>query len=89
MSAGMVIVGAGEAGTRAALTLRRQNYSGPVTLLSAENRPPYERPPLARELMYGTGEAAAPRPIVPRGPRRERSRRGRRRTRRGGGRAWP
>jgi len=65
MSAGMVIVGAGEAGTRAALTLRRQNYSGPVTLLSAENRPPYERPPLARELMYGTGEAAAPRPIVP------------------------
>ncbi len=45
---GMVIIGAGEAGTRAALTLRERGYDGPVTLIGAEPHPPYERPPLSK-----------------------------------------
>ena len=35
---GMVIVGAGECGARAALTLREQAYGGPVTLIGAERK---------------------------------------------------
>src|ERR1700722_7532842 len=45
---GMVIVGAGECGARAALTLREQGYPGSVTLIGAEWRHPYERPPLSK-----------------------------------------
>lgn len=58
---GMVIVGAGECGTRAALALREAGYDGPVTLLGAEPHPPYERPPLSKDALAGE---AAPRPIV-------------------------
>jgi len=47
---GMVIVGAGECGARAALTLREQAYGGPVTLIGAERHHPYERPPLSKAL---------------------------------------
>jgi 3-phenylpropionate/trans-cinnamate dioxygenase ferredoxin reductase subunit len=42
-----VVVGAGEAGTRAALALRDAGV-GPVTLVGAEPHPPYERPPLSK-----------------------------------------
>jgi NADPH-dependent 2,4-dienoyl-CoA reductase/sulfur reductase-like enzyme len=42
-NAGMVIVGAGEAGGRAALTLREQGYHGRIVLLGAEQHPPYDR----------------------------------------------
>ena len=51
---GMVIVGAGECGVRAAFTLRELGYLGPVTLLSAEDSLPYERPPLSK----GTGSTS-------------------------------
>ena len=47
---GVVIVGAGECGARAALTLREQAYDGPVTLIGAERHHPYERPPLSKAL---------------------------------------
>lgn len=46
---GMVIVGAGECGARAALTLREAGYPGSVTLLDAEPHDPYERPPLSKD----------------------------------------
>lgn len=46
--AGMVIVGAGECGTRAALTLRQAGWDGAVTLIGAEPEIPYERPPLSK-----------------------------------------
>ena len=49
MAPGMVIVGAGECGTRAALALREAGYDGPVTLIGAEPHPPYERPPLSKD----------------------------------------
>ncbi|AZO04487.1 MULTISPECIES: FAD-dependent oxidoreductase [unclassified Mesorhizobium] len=53
--AGMVIIGAGECGGRAALALRDLGYDGPVTLVGDEPHPPYERPPLSKDAM--TGEA--------------------------------
>lgn len=49
----MVIVGAGECGGRAALTLRTQGYDGPVTLIGDEPHLPYERPPLSKGLTVG------------------------------------
>jgi 3-phenylpropionate/trans-cinnamate dioxygenase ferredoxin reductase subunit len=44
----IVIVGAGECGTRAAFTLRQQGWDGRVILVGAELAPPYERPPLSK-----------------------------------------
>ena len=49
MNAGMVIVGAGECGARAAFALRENGYEGPVTLIGAELHAPYERPPLSKD----------------------------------------
>jgi 3-phenylpropionate/trans-cinnamate dioxygenase ferredoxin reductase subunit len=49
----MVIVGAGECGARAAMTLREEGYRGPVTLIGREPHLPYERPPLSKGLMLG------------------------------------
>ena len=51
MTAGMVIVGAGECGVRAAMALRENGYAGAVTLVGAEIHPPYERPPLSKQMM--------------------------------------
>jgi 3-phenylpropionate/trans-cinnamate dioxygenase ferredoxin reductase subunit len=58
--AGMLIVGAGECGTRAALALREAGYDGPVTLLGAEPHPPYERPPLSKDAIVAASPAAKP-----------------------------
>lgn len=62
MTLGMVIVGAGEAGVRAALTLRRLGYKGPVTLIGEEPQAPYERPPLSKTGL--TDPTPEPRPIA-------------------------
>ncbi|WP_189379518.1 MULTISPECIES: FAD-dependent oxidoreductase [unclassified Mesorhizobium] len=53
----MVIIGAGECGGRAALTLRDLGYEGPVTLVGDEPHLPYERPPLSKEAMTGPAPA--------------------------------
>ena len=50
-NAGMVIVGAGECGVRAAFALREEGFAGPVTLIGAEPHLPYERPPLSKDLL--------------------------------------
>ena len=47
----MVIVGAGECGTRAAFALREAGYNGTVTLIGSEIHLPYERPPLSKTVM--------------------------------------
>ena len=39
---GMVIIGAGECGTRAAFALREAGWAGPVTLIGAEPGLPYD-----------------------------------------------
>ena len=55
---GMVIVGAGECGARAALTLREQGWDGGITLIGEETLPPYERPPLSKSVMVSDPESA-------------------------------
>ena len=52
----VVIVGASLAGVRTARQLRRKGFEGQVTLLGAERHPPYERPPLSKQVL--TGKAA-------------------------------
>lgn len=59
---GMVIVGAGECGTRAALSLREAGYDGAVTLVGSEPHPPYERPPLSKDAILS--EAPLPKAIL-------------------------
>jgi len=48
-----VIAGAGLAGLRAAAELRARDYSGGITMIGAERRPPYDRPPLTKKFMIG------------------------------------
>ena len=47
----IVVVGAGQAGGWAALTLRAEGFGGRVTLVGEEAHPPYERPPLSKKLL--------------------------------------
>jgi 3-phenylpropionate/trans-cinnamate dioxygenase ferredoxin reductase subunit len=49
----VVVVGAGLAGATAVTVLREQGYDGRVTLIGAEDEPPYERPPLSKEFLRG------------------------------------
>jgi NADPH-dependent 2,4-dienoyl-CoA reductase/sulfur reductase-like enzyme len=51
---GVLIVGGGLAAQRCAETLRRRGYEGPVRMVCAEPDPPYDRPPLSKELLAGT-----------------------------------
>jgi len=44
-SAGVVIVGGGECGAKAAMSLRKYGWSGAVTVFGANPIPAYERPP--------------------------------------------
>ena len=57
--AGIVIIGAGEAGARAAAALRENQYAGSVTLIGEERHLPYERPPLSKAAMTGADEPSA------------------------------
>ena len=49
----MVIIGAGHCGGRAAQALRDHGWSGAIDLVGLERYPPYERPPLSKELLTG------------------------------------
>lgn len=49
----VVIVGAGLAGLRTAEELRGRGYGGSLTLIGAEARPPYDRPPLSKKVLTG------------------------------------
>ena len=49
----VVIVGAGHAGGCAAAALRSAGFGGEITLVGSERHPPYERPPLSKELLGG------------------------------------
>ena len=49
----IVLAGAGLAGLRTLEVLRARGYSGAVTLVGAEKRPPYDRPPLSKRVMLG------------------------------------
>jgi 3-phenylpropionate/trans-cinnamate dioxygenase ferredoxin reductase component len=53
------IVGAGLAGARAAQSLRKQGFDGRINLIGAEKHPPYDRPPLSKEVLGGKTSATA------------------------------
>jgi len=57
--ASFVIVGGGQAGAWAAKTLRQNGFDGRLTLVGAEAHPPYERPPLSKQLLLGQSEIEA------------------------------
>jgi NADPH-dependent 2,4-dienoyl-CoA reductase/sulfur reductase-like enzyme len=49
----IVIIGGGAAGEAAAEMLRRQGYSGPITIFSDDGAPPYDRPNLSKDYLAG------------------------------------
>ncbi len=52
-----VIAGAGQAGAHVAMTLRQRGYEGSILLIGEEPYPPYERPPLSKEILAGSRSA--------------------------------
>ena len=52
----MVVVGGSLAGLRAIETLRNEGFEGRVTLIGAETRQPYDRPPLSKKVLAGEWE---------------------------------
>lgn len=54
----VVVVGGSLAGLRTAQALRRGGHVGPLTIVGAEAHwPPYDRPPLSKQVLVGTIEA--------------------------------
>lgn len=53
----IVIIGAGGAGNAAAEMLRQLGFSGRMTLLSADEAPPYDRPNLSKGVLSGASTA--------------------------------
>ena len=53
---GIVLVGAGLAGAKAAERLRSDGFDGRIVLLGDEPYRPYERPPLSKGYLLGNDE---------------------------------
>nr|WP_257101744.1 NAD(P)/FAD-dependent oxidoreductase [Streptomyces sp. alain-838] len=47
----VVVVGAGLGGLRTVEQLRSRGYPGRITLIGAEEHPPYDRPPLSKQIL--------------------------------------
>ena len=52
-AAGVLILGAGQAGAQAVHSLRLAGYEGAITLAGDEAHPPYQRPPLSKAYLLG------------------------------------
>jgi apoptosis-inducing factor 3 len=52
----VVIIGGGAAGLAAADMLRREGYQGPVTMISADQDPPVDRPNLSKDFLAGEAQ---------------------------------
>ena len=50
---GIVVIGAGQAGSALVAKLRSLGHDGPLTLIGAETDPPYQRPPLSKAYLLG------------------------------------
>jgi NADPH-dependent 2,4-dienoyl-CoA reductase/sulfur reductase-like enzyme len=59
VSDGIVIAGGGLAAQRCAETLRSPGHDGAIRIVCAERHPPYDRPPLSKELLTGALPPAA------------------------------
>ncbi len=55
----ILVVGASHAGVQLATSLRDQGHSGAITLVGAEHRAPYHRPPLSKAYLSGAASAAS------------------------------
>jgi len=53
---GVVVVGAGQAGSSCVVKLRGLGYEGKITLIGEESAPPYQRPPLSKKYLLGDME---------------------------------
>ncbi|GAA2494137.1 FAD-dependent oxidoreductase [Actinocorallia cavernae] len=53
----IVVVGASLAGLRAAEALREQDFTGSLTVVGDEPHPPYDRPPLSKQVLLGVAPA--------------------------------
>ena len=49
----IVVVGGGQAGGQAVDSLRREGFDGEVFLVTGEEQPPYQRPPLSKDYLAG------------------------------------
>jgi NADPH-dependent 2,4-dienoyl-CoA reductase/sulfur reductase-like enzyme/nitrite reductase/ring-hydroxylating ferredoxin subunit len=52
----IVIIGGGAAGNAAAELLRRDSYDGPITMISADEATPVDRPNLSKDYLAGTAQ---------------------------------
>ncbi|MBU2983026.1 FAD-dependent oxidoreductase [Lentibacter algarum] len=52
----IVVVGAGQAGSSLTAKLRKEGFTGQITLIGAETSPPYQRPPLSKAYLLGEME---------------------------------
>ncbi|MCL7492248.1 FAD-dependent oxidoreductase [Streptomyces sp. MCA2] len=52
----IVVVGASAAGLTTAEALRREGFTGTLTMVGEELRPPYDRPPLSKQVLAGERE---------------------------------
>lgn len=60
-----VVIGAGHSGVEAAFALRERGYGAPITVLDKSGFTPYERPPMSKSWINGTG---GPDELALRGP---------------------
>jgi NADPH-dependent 2,4-dienoyl-CoA reductase/sulfur reductase-like enzyme len=55
--AGLAVIGSGPAGVAAAMAYREAGGDGPVRIFTADHDPPYERPPLSKDVLIGVTDA--------------------------------
>lgn len=59
MSAGIVIVGGGQAACQLAASLRQMGYEGVLKMFTEEHHLPYQRPPLSKDFLKSTSSSDA------------------------------